>query len=549
LNVVGSKNLIMGTWTNLPFQGLERFIASLRRTSFDGDVCVFVDAVPPATVKALMAHGVIVERATRFALPQLNFQASRYHNYQEFLGRYGDDYDKVMITDLRDVLFQSDPFATPWPADLVFAQERRRVGDCTSNQGWIAQAYGEAMADNLRYCMISCSGTTFGTVHAMQRYLELMINELASRPIPITGGLDQGVHNYVIRMRPLGNAWCDATDSIVATMAYLPDGAINIEPRGVLIDGRLVPVIHQWDRKKALNAYVEATPEFKLDPQVEPHYPIVRRRGSRAAAKPQASMATFDSIICFYHRERDADWLHPFLATLRAVGYGGEVRCIGAMDAAERAVVQRHGGLAHPVEAGDGVIDVENIAHLHISRVLDEIAASTTPPDQVLVLDTMRAGFLRDPFLGKTIGLSVFCEGPVAMGESEYNVQRLEFFTEIDETWRQRPIISSAVLRGKLDVVRGFYRRLLTEFVGREQGLRVQKMVQGAINKLSYDSALGYPVIIHPNAAEVYFEISPQRLSIDNRLGVRVGGTVPAIVVNPFMRSPLTNMLRESLRL
>lgn len=105
------------------------------------------------------------------------------------------------------------------------------------------------------------------------------------------------------------------------------------------------------------------------------------------------------------------------------------------------------------------------------------------------------------------------------------------------------------MLRGKLDVVRAFYRRLLTEFVEREHGLRVQKMVQGAVNKLSYDSALGYPVIIHPNAAEVYFEISPRRLSIDNRLGVRVGGTVPAIVVNPFMRSPLMNMLRASLRL
>ena len=36
-------------------------------------------------------------------------------------------------------------------------------------------------------------------------------------------------------------------------------------------------------------------------------------------------MATFDAIVCFYHRERDADWLHPFLTTLRAVGYGGDV--------------------------------------------------------------------------------------------------------------------------------------------------------------------------------------------------------------------------------
>jgi hypothetical protein len=105
------------------------------------------------------------------------------------------------------------------------------------------------------------------------------------------------------------------------------------------------------------------------------------------------------------------------------------------------------------------------------------------------------------------------------------------------------------VLRGKLDVVRAFYRRLLAEFVGWKQGLRVQKMVQGAINKLSYDSALGNPVIIHPNAAEVYFEISPQSLSIDSHLGVRVGGTVPAIVVNPFQPTSLMATLRAGLRL
>ena len=106
-----------------------------------------------------------------------------------------------------------------------------------------------------------------------------------------------------------------------------------------------------------------------------------------------------------------------------------------------------------------------------------------------------------------------------------------------------------AMLRGKLDIVRAFYRRLLAEFVGREQGLRVPKIVRGAINKLSYDSALGYPVIIHPNAAEVYFEISPQSLGIDSHLGVRVVGTVPAIVVKRFQPTSLMATLRASLRL
>lgn len=543
----GRKNLIMGLWSNLPFDGLERFIASLRNTTFDGDVCVFVDSVPAATVRALHACGVIVERASRFALPQTNYQGSRYHSYQDFLGRFGGDYANVMITDLRDVIFQSDPFARPLPADVVFAQERRRLGDCPTNRSWIVQTYGEAMADNLQHCMVSCSGTTFGTVHGMQQYLAVMINEIAGRPMPILGGLDQAIHNYLIRMRPLRNAWCDPTDSIVATMSYVPDDAIRIDPRGVLIDGRLVPVIHQWDRKANLRHYIDASPQFRLDRQAQPRYPVAWRHGGGATQQAQA--AGFDAVICFHHRDRDTPWLEPFLASLRAVGFAGDIHCIGALDEAACAVLARHGAIAHPIAIDEGDVDVDNVAHFHISRLLDELAARTVQPDQVLVVDTMRAGFLRDPFLGKTIGLSVFCEGPVALGDSDYNLQRLGFFVEVDDTWRRQPIVSSAVLRGRLDVVRQFYRRLMAELVGRRELLAVAKVVQGAFNKLCHKGDLGFPVIVHPNAAEVYFEIWPQSLTVDIRLGVRVGGTVPAMVVNPFHPTPLMDMLKASLHL
>lgn len=543
----GRKNLIMGLWSDLPFDGLERFIASLRRTTFDGDVCVFVDNVPAATVKALLAHGIIVERAARFALPQMNYQGSRYHSYQEFLGRFGSDYDKVMITDLRDVIFQSDPFATPFPADIVFAQERRRIGDCPTNRSWIVQTYGEAMADNLRHCMVSCSGTTFGTVGGMHLYLSVMINELTSRPMPISGGLDQAIHNFLIRMRPLRNAWCDPADSMVATLSYVPDEAIRIEPDGVLVDGKLVPVVHQWDRKSALREHIESAPHFRLESQSEPRYPIALRRP--ATGFQNQSRAEFDAVICCYHRERDAPWLEPFLATLRAVGFAGDIHCVGKMDATERSVVSNFGGIVHPVVMDVGDIDIDNAAHLHISRLLDELAGSTTRPDQVLAIDTLRAGFLRDPFIGKTIGLSVFCEGPVSLAESDYNLQRVALFTDVDGTLRQRPIVSSAVLRGSIDVLRNFYHKLLAEMARRRDLLTISKVVQGAFNKLCHSDDVEFPVIVHPNASEVYFEIWPQSLTVDIRLGLRVGGAMPFMVVNPFRATPLMDMLRASLQL
>ena len=364
----GRKNLIMGLWSRLPFEGLERFIASLRRTTFDGDVCVFVDEVPAATVRSLLAQAVIVERASRFALLQMNYQGSRYYSYLDFLGRYGDDYANVMISDLRDVLFQSDPFAKPLPADLVFAQERCRLGDCPVNRSWITQAYGQAMADNLQHCMVSCSGTTFGTVHGMIQYLTVMINELVSRPIPILGGMDQGIHNYITRMRPMRNAFCDPNDTIVATMAYTPDEAVSIDQRGILIDGRLVPVIHQWDRKETLRKYVEGAPQFRLDARAQPPYPIMRRRGASSPVE-QATPERPDAVLCFYHRPTDAEWLEPFLATLRTAGFDGSIHCVGIFAPHELGILARHGAIAHGIEPPAAGHDIDNVAHIHLGRV------------------------------------------------------------------------------------------------------------------------------------------------------------------------------------
>src|ERR1044071_9873801 len=161
------KNLILGLFSHMPFQVLEPFVASLRRTTFHGDVCVFVSEVAPETVVMMQAHGILVERSDRLPVPAMHAQSSRYFAYLDFLTRKGDEYDHVMLSDLRDVVFQTDPFAQHLPADIVFAQERCLIGDDPVNCNWIADAYSRAVADNLRDCLVSCSGTTFGTVQGM----------------------------------------------------------------------------------------------------------------------------------------------------------------------------------------------------------------------------------------------------------------------------------------------------------------------------------------------------------------------------------------------
>jgi hypothetical protein len=528
--MAGRKNLIMGLFSGMTFDQVEKFLGSLRRTTFRGDVCVFVEAVTPETVDTLLAHGVMVERARPPAEPQMPVLSSRFFDYLEFLACRGAEYDHVMLSDLRDVVFQSDPFAEPLPADIVFARERCLVGGVTANYGWIFDAYGDAVAHNMRDCFVACAGTTFGTTSGIMRYLVAMTRELRDRRPPLVGGVDQAVHNYIVRMRPLRNAWLDTTDSLVATMHFVRDESVQTTPRGVLIDGRLVPVLHQWDRNKITLDYVWTAPQFRLE--AAPRTPRPTAPATPRVAEPPAIQRA-DAVVAFYHRPRDANWLVPFLGSLRCCGFAGGLHCAGAFDADELAVLARHGCAAHPIGDADPSLDIENTAHLFLSRVLDELTADAAArPDQVLVLDSIRAGFQRDPFQARTIGLSVFCESPTRVGESEYNLQRLAMFMPPDEARLQQPIVSSAVLRGPLEVVRRFYHKVLLEFTGRAELLRVQKVIQGTINKVCHDGGLGFPVIVHPNGAEVHFDFWASGLEIATASGVRVGGATPAIVLS-----------------
>lgn len=134
--------------------------------------------------------------------------------------------------------------------------------------------------------------------------------------------------------------------------------------------------------------------------------------------------------------------------------------CTGTFGERELALLLQYGGTAHPVELFDPGLDVESIAHFFLSRLLDQLADRSAGPEQVLVLDAVRAGFLRNPFQSETIGLSVFHESPARIVDSDFDLYRLAMFTPAEGSIVQQPVVSSAALRGGLGIVRDFYRKL-----------------------------------------------------------------------------------------
>jgi len=478
--VNGLKNLILGACTALPMHRLDPFIASLRGIAFAGDVCLLVEDVAAETIRELRSRGVIVERTAPLAQPRMAAKASRFFAYLDFLLRHGDAYANVLLVDPSAVTFEADPFAMPLPSDIVYTATRSRIGDTPLVHDAVVQGYGEAIAHNIRDCILSSSDTTSATRSGMLRYLASMTHQLAGRTVPITGAIDQAIHNFVVHMHPLRGAWLQGA-------------------------------------------------------------------GQTAVASEPASPGT-DTVLAFYVRQRDAGWLHLFLGSLRCSSPSVAVHCIGDFDQEELAILARYNCAAYVVPATELAV-AENIAHFYLSQLLDQMAAATAQPDQVLLIDNMRAVFPRDPFLGKTIGLSVFCEGPARIADSGYNRARLELFSTPDEQLMRNPVVSSMVLRGRLPIMREFYRRIFQELVGRAELLKVHKVVQGAVNKLCYGGELGFPLTAYPNGAEVYFDLLGSDLAVDTRHGVRVGGAVPSVVLAGHTETPLMLKLRTDLNL
>jgi hypothetical protein len=535
-------NLIMGAWWHLPAEELEPFLGSLRRTTFNGDVCVLVGDAPADVIEVLLAHGVTVDRLRRFGAGMTIDRHTRYYGYLDFITRHADRYSAVLLTDLRDVVFQSNPFGRPLPADIVYTQERCLIGDNPIMRPRIAHTYGDAVAHNLRDFPLSCCGTTLGTVPGIVRYLLAMTRSLSTLEIPLAVHADQVVHNHIAHLSALRGAWLETSDGTVSKMEHTPDESVAIGADQVLIDGKQVPVLHQWQKHPRLAAHVRSNPRFRF--AAPPPVPS----GRTLPGSPLPDPPGHDTVICFYHRERDEGWLEPFVASLRMVGFAGPIHCIGAFDEHESATLSHYRCTPRGLFETDFSIGADNLAHFCFCQMLDELAMTEYRHDrQIMLFESVHAVFQRNPFIGKTIGLSVFCEGSTRIGESEFNLHRVAHLGETDEALRRRPIISSAVLRGELGILRNFYRRILTEYAGRAELLRFDKSIQGAVNWVCHGGRLPFPVVVHPNAAEIFFQTSASDLLLTTDHGITVGGAVPAAIFNPFRDTELLRTLRRQL--
>jgi len=258
------KNLILGVIDNYGFHQLQKFVYSIKKTTFDGDIVLFAGpSLSPHCIRLLRKYGIqLVFFNGVSALPEGNLAGQRYqfktpinyfnyrhYLYYDFLIRNAGVYDKILLADIRDVYFQDDPFSFEMGNALYCAIEGpRHIRECAYNGPWMEFIYGKEVLDRIGDNRISCAGSTWGKEAAMKDYLERMLAEIEK----LSDGkkaIDQAIHNYLIYTNQIPELSFLYNDGgVILTLSY--EKNYKIDPNGKVRVGQdlLVKMLHQFDR-------------------------------------------------------------------------------------------------------------------------------------------------------------------------------------------------------------------------------------------------------------------------------------------------------------
>lgn len=286
------NSLVLGAFSGIPVELIEPFVRSLRASGYAGSFCIVAGRCDPERLAPLADSVVHVAseygnslRATRAVLGFLRrtrgfrrfypsafraairarpsrwrvleyhlegLQSLRYAHYLRYLEEVAVDADVVMITDLRDVFFQRDPFAGPLDGLEVYLEDASvRIGEDDFNTRWLRDIAGPAGLARLRGRPVSCSGTVIGTRAAMLAYLREMTAAISESRGPM-GPHDQAVHNVLLAEGRLNATVVPNGSGRVLTLGKAKGFEISADGTVLNDDGSVPAVLHQWDRHAAL---------------------------------------------------------------------------------------------------------------------------------------------------------------------------------------------------------------------------------------------------------------------------------------------------------
>lgn len=188
----------MGVAKGYGWHDLEAFITSWRQNaSHNSDLVLFIDDTSDWTRACMTAQGEglrLVDIPRQFRDKQV--VTVRWSIYKNYLDAHENECDQILLTDVRDVIFQSDPFNDRrYEKFFCYATEGEFIGKSEENTTWMIKFFGENAFNELKERIIICAGTVMATFDEIRLFLSMMENSIAHIP---EWGADQAALNYFV---------------------------------------------------------------------------------------------------------------------------------------------------------------------------------------------------------------------------------------------------------------------------------------------------------------------------------------------------------------
>ena len=291
-----AKDLIIGGASNYKYDDVKYWINSIKKSGFDGDIVLVVTNIVLAELEKIAEKGVQIlaygqkdNDGNYTSNSQMPPHVERFFHIWNFLNTTKEEYEFVVTTDVRDVVFQRNPM-TFLRGDTFNGFIAAGEGLAYKDEPWgnnnYLQAFGPFFHNIIKDKEIYNVGVMAGEM-SLVRDMMLMILQLSvNRPITI---VDQAVYNFILNTDVFknrteffgnGSGWAcnlgttlpaiasgsgdigqrnDPTAQLLYQTKYLADQPI-INEEGIVFNSYDMPfyIVHQYDRVAGLAEKIRA---------------------------------------------------------------------------------------------------------------------------------------------------------------------------------------------------------------------------------------------------------------------------------------------------
>ena len=256
---MAKRNLILGWLYDRSWEEIRAFVVSAKRAKMDADVVILAWHNEAEAWEKARGYGAEVVAVPKDYVPsdvnlgELTHFISRRYCFYDWYMRQHPEYERVLLTGIRDVIIQTDPFVYDPGDALCCFLESILLRESAWNRMWLHDGFNQQELERIHDNPVSCAEIVYGNHKRVLEYVELMLPHICSPGLKVRV-IDQAVHNYLLWNGLLGEVRTFRPGKgIVFTMGYHYDGRgqsiwMNVADQVFNDDGTVAPVIHQYDR-------------------------------------------------------------------------------------------------------------------------------------------------------------------------------------------------------------------------------------------------------------------------------------------------------------